>query len=484
MFEKDEEMLKYGFTAVENAFLMDYLPAAKGDYVKVYLWGLFSCESKKADYTLEEMAQELFLTVSEVEAALRYWERRALVAKISEKPAQYRFFSPMQRKASPAAHLDVDMEFVSFAESVYAVFGDRRKITPNEIALSWEWVKDIGLKPEVVLMLLNHCIQEKGVQFSFKRAEPLAVQMKENQVSSCEDADHFLHHHQAVHEGARKVLSRLGKRRMASEDELKLYEKWLDEWKFSQEAILNACTETTKGEPNFKYLDGILNGIRTRGDARTGDQVKEQLQKEAEEKEKALAVFSHLGKNVAIAAAIRFYREFTALLPYEAVLLAADECRRSHKNVEDLQALITAWHQKGLNTEEAVREYLFKFREANVALGKLFEACGHSGRPTAADRLLYEKWKGFGMNEELLLFAAEQARVAEGSKIGYLDKVLAMWHEAGITDISQAQARKKPDYAPRGKTVSAQQYTQREYTEEELLAVSDDLIQEARNQRG
>ena len=58
MFEKDEEMLKYGFTAVENAFLMDYLPAAKGDYVKVYLWGLFACESKKADYTLEEMAQE------------------------------------------------------------------------------------------------------------------------------------------------------------------------------------------------------------------------------------------------------------------------------------------------------------------------------------------------------------------------------------------------------------------------------------------
>ncbi|MBR3742168.1 MAG: PT domain-containing protein [Clostridia bacterium] len=31
-----------------------------------------------------------------------------------------------------------------------------------------------------------------------------------------------------------------------------------------------------------------------------------------------------------------------------------------------------------------------------------------------------------------------------------------------------------------GKTVSAQQYTQRQYTEEQLLAVSDDLIEEAR----
>ena len=32
--------------------------------------------------------------------------------------------------------------------------------------------------------------------------------------------------------------------------------------------------------------------------------------------------------------------------------------------------------------------------------------------------------------------------------------------------------------------MSEQQYTQRQYTEEELLAVSDDLIEEARKYRG
>ena len=35
----------------------------------------------------------------------------------------------------------------------------------------------------------------------------------------------------------------------------------------------------------------------------------------------------------------------------------------------------------------------------------------------------------------------------------------------------------------RRKTVSAQDYTQRTYTEEDLLGVSDDLIEEARNLR-
>ena len=35
-----------------------------------------------------------------------------------------------------------------------------------------------------------------------------------------------------------------------------------------------------------------------------------------------------------------------------------------------------------------------------------------------------------------------------------------------------------------GKAVSAQQYEQRTYSEDELMSVSDDLIEEARNQRG
>ena len=80
----------------------------------------------------------------------------------------------------------------------------------------------------------------------------------------------------------------------------------------------------------------------------------------------------------------------------------------------------------------------------------------------------------------MIYAAAEQARSADNGKMNYLNKVLETWHEAGIKDISQVQARKAPK---KQKTVSAQQYTQREYTEEELLAVSDDLIEEARKQR-
>ena len=486
MFEVDQEARAYGVTCVENRFLTDYLPAAKGDYVKVYLWGLFACANKGPDYSLDEMAHELDLSAADIEAALRYWERRALVSRIRDNPPQYRFFSPTQRSAAPEGTVQADMEYVSFAEAVYAAFGDRRKVKPSEISMAWEWVKDIGLSPEAVLMLLHHCIGQRGVNFSFRVAEKMAVSMKEADVKSPEDAESFLQHNQTVHDGTRKVLSRMGKRRLPTDDELTMYEKWITEWQFEPQAVLDACREMTSGDPSFKYLDSILNRLHSQSAGKTGDQLKKQLDQEQDEKKLAQEVFTRLGMGrFSGPAAVRQYRDMLAVQPHEVLLLAADECFRTKHNLEDMMNLLEAWKKKGLMTEDAVRQYIGKVAEINALLKEVFEACGHNGRPTDADRKLYEKWKGFGYDQELILCAAEQARSAEANKIGYLDKVLEMWHEAGITDISQARARKKPEEKKKsGKTVSAQQYGQRQYTEEELLAVSDDLMEEARKRRG
>ena len=53
--------------------------------------------------------------------------------------------------------------------------------------------------------------------------------------------------------------------------------------------------------------------------------------------------------------------------------------------------------------------------------------------------------------------------------------MLEAWHEAGITEISQIRDRRGPGRKQYGKTVSAQQYTQRQYTEEELEKRITDL---------
>ena len=106
----------------------------------------------------------------------------------------------------------------------------------------------VVLTIQTVLMLIAHSITARGIQFSFKAVEADAVRMCEAGVLTAEDAEAFFAHTRKVHEGTRAVLRRLGKRRQPSQDEMDLYRKWTDEWHYAPEAILEACSETTKGD--------------------------------------------------------------------------------------------------------------------------------------------------------------------------------------------------------------------------------------------
>lgn len=483
MLKRDKESLSWGVTPLDNVFIRDYLPAAKGDYVKVYLYALYAMQG---DLVLADIAHDLDMDKSDVEAALRYWERRALVTRVSDQPLEYVFHSPLERAQNAKnVPLIADMAYVEFSESVYAAFGDRRKLRPAEIALAYEWVKELHLPEEAVLMLINHAITSSGVNFSFKRLEQTAVRMKDDNVLSADDAEQFLRRDQACRDGARAVLRQMGKRRFPSEDELSLYVKWRDEWGFKPDAVITACAEMTKGDPSFNYLDKILAGIRARGDARTGAQVESQLTREQSEMNAAWKVVNtlKLQGEPSRDSALALYRSAKKLYDDEIILIAAEACSaRKIPSGDDVLDMLAKWREKGLD-EAGVRQYIDDFKKMNRALRELFELAGHDGRPTAADRALLKEWQSWGYDIPLLRYAAEQSRAASGNKIAYLVKVLAAWHEAGITDVSEARAA-RPEKKAEGKTVTAQRYAQREYSSEELTAAAEDMLEEVRKARG
>lgn len=492
MFKQDESMRRYGVTAVENLFIQDYLPAARGDYVKVYLYILYLSASAPENMGLQDLAHELSMSVSDVEGALRYWERRHLLVRLSDEPVQYELRSPAQLLLSGDRGMEADDAFVAFSEDVYALFGDRRKVRPSEIARAYEWVQDMGLRQETVLMLLTHCMTSRGVQFSFTAAESDAARMRDAGVVTAEDAESYFAHSKKVQDGARAVLRRLGKRRAASQDELTLYTKWLDEWRYTPDAILDACSETTKGEPTFAYLDGILNGIRTRAAKRsaavgTSEQLHTQLQADQNAMTAVRAFADALGirsTNLVKAS----YERLAQSHPQELILLAAEQSQRVHRGLDGVEPYLDLFRAHGLTTRNDAQAYIDDIRAANQALYTLFSALGLSGKPTAADRALYKKWISWGYGEDILLLAAEQSRNAD-NKIAYMDKVLEAWHEAGVTSADQVSARKaarrtapaKPAAAAK---VTAQQYTQRDYTDDELNALAFDVMEEARKQNG
>ena len=84
MFGFDERYAMFDITPVENQFILEYLPNAKGDYVKVYLYGLMRCYHPEKDMNLDTMCHELNMSEEDILAAFRYWERRKLVRRVSD----------------------------------------------------------------------------------------------------------------------------------------------------------------------------------------------------------------------------------------------------------------------------------------------------------------------------------------------------------------------------------------------------------------
>ena len=474
MFERDGQAVFFGVTAVENIFLTELMPAAKGDFVKVYLSALFHAGLGDENLSTEAFAREIGQTVPEVEAAFRYWERRGALSYIAGDPPRYRLYSLTQRSLTGQdTSAQADEAFVDFSEIVYALFGDDRKVRPSEIAAAYEWVVDEGLSEGAVLTLLSHLKNTAGKHFSFQKAGETAVRMKQEGVLTAEDAESYLRFQTSVHQGAQAVLRRLGKRRLPSEEELSLYRKWIREWGFTPEAVLTACRETTAaGDPTFKYLDGILARLRQDGKKMDGDEVDRLLTQGDESLTRAAQLLQTLGSRARPASVAAISGEIEKEYPWDVVLIAARECALAGSHTLDtLQKLLESWKDKGLDTAEAVEAYIRQIREVDTFLFSVYEACGHTGRPTAADRALVAQWRSDGLPDEVILLAAREAAGASGRKMAYLRTVLQAWQEAGVRTPEDAERQLMQKPAVRqaaGRQVAAQRYTQREYDEKEL----------------
>ena len=487
MFGFDEQYPLFDTTPVDNQFILEYLPTATGDAVRVYLYGLMQCYHPEAAMSLEQMARELGMDADAVLAAFRHWERKGLVRRVKDNPPTYSYVSVKQAMFMGSA-APVDQEYENFATAVYGIFGNDRRLHGKEISQIYEWVEDLHLPAEVVLALITHMVKQNGKGVSIKTIEKRALQLLDEGVTTAEDAQAVLSRDQQVHDGAKAVIRRMGKRRNPSEDETDLYRKWTVDWRFTREDVLAACVELTKGDPNFKYLDGILSRLYAkRSETGRVQKVAETLAGEQDAVAPLRALLSVL--NLPTAAinpgTLKVYEEMRALYPDNIILMAGQECsRHGVTKLDDVMYTLQNWKRNGLQDAAAVRLYMQRINEMNDFLRVLYEVTGMvNARPNAADRRIAAKWLeewGFDM-----AFVTQCAAWAIGKErpLGYLDRMLEAYHGKGVRTIEaaqqeresfqQAQAAKseRPAAAPRGpKTVEQQQYTQREYIH------SDDAI--------
>ncbi|MDI6618742.1 MAG: DnaD domain protein [Clostridiales bacterium] len=266
-----------GFTPVPDIFINEYMPQADGNFVKVYLAGLY--QSLAGENIIgEKLSKKLGLLESDIIKALEYWESKGLLKiKKNDNDIEINFMDILSiyygsKIYSSGGKLSPEMiglrmenpKIKSMHDTIDELLG--RLLSPKEVMTYLSWIDDFGFSPEVVILLIEYCKARKKTDFRY--IEKVAISWNEAKIKTADDAQRYISMHEEKYNNYRLVLDFLGlKENDLMKPQEEFLNKWFDDWSFSLEMVLEACKICSLriNEPNFSYIDGILSNWHKNG---------------------------------------------------------------------------------------------------------------------------------------------------------------------------------------------------------------------------
>jgi DnaD/phage-associated family protein len=480
----------FDITPVENLFIQEFMLKAPGDFVKVYLYGLSQCyHSQGSENSMERFAHALGMELETVENAYRYWERQGIVSigetETGQLKVEYVNIKDIlyNNRMKPQKSL---YRYKDFNQSLQMIF-ESRLLTPQEYLKIYEWIENLHLPEEVVLMMIRFYLTSKGPKISINYLDKVANGWANDKINTLQKAEEYIEKHEAIYGTARAVLKYLGIHRSPSRPELELVRKWIHEWGFSREALISACKDTAKVQhPTFNYLDQVLSRHH-----QAGAQDPLSIERAVEDRAKKVAGLKETVRRLRMRRASytpreeELYTHWTREMAFsqDMVLLACDECVRTYASpgFDDLGVTLKQWMTAGVDTTQKAMARLDTQRQQDDELALVLNRAGEQRAIRPVDRKTYatwtEKWK---LPFEMILQAAEYALSAK-EKIPFIHKILDNWRKDGIENLAAAKQdheRRQSRYSAVEETAVAKKagfgdFTEREYSDEELEQLID-----------
>ena len=467
-FSFAEGSAMFDSTPIENLFLMDYLPVAPEGFLRVYLYARMLALHPELGGDLSETARALHMEEEAVFDAFSYWERQGLVRRVTDRPPTYELL-PVRGDGAAVGALERDYyTYRDFNAELQALFG-ARVIEAHEHRIADDWLNVLGYDQDAALRLVKYGLETSRnpdrvrPASVFKRMDKLAVAWADRGCRTAEDVERAIAQEENIYPVAQAVLKRFSLSRQPTLDELDCVKRWVNDWHFAQEDVLDACGETVKSsKPSFAYLDAILKSRFEKSDAFFGE-LKEVLREL--DNPQAQPTPDQLRRYAALRAA-----GFEA----DTVRLAAIQCHRKKKTrFEDVEWMLKEWAARGLYTRAAAEAYIDRMQRKVARVRALLELSGLERRPTMNDLTLYDGWQALH-GEDVIEYAAQCARGMQ-MPVKYMEKLLAAWHEAGVRSVEEAKAQHEAariapmPAAGSGKPGAnpALDYAQREYKDED-----------------
>ena len=361
-------------TSVENLFIAEYMPSANGDFVKVYLEGLF-CAQAGIGESVEDMSEKLGVSAAMIEDAWGYWESQGIVRRVYTVPGDRSVYDLEFVSIREAAfgrstgsgtgsvkHVAVDDQVLAdLYRQVEEVSG--RLLESGEPAELASLVTDYSMDPEVIVYCYRMCAV-KGKSTRFKYVSAILKDWKAKGLSCVAEIEEQLEAFDRHNTLYRQVFKALGFHRNPTEAEGKMMDGWFDDMGFSIEEVKDACEKTTGiANPNLNYINTILkgmynekNGVGENSGKKLAEAVEKLYQQDREQNAKKTAELR--------------YRIFTEIPRVKEI---NDELRESGFK---LSRFVLAGSQKGLEEEKRKTQELLAEKKA------LLEKAGYAENAT------------------------------------------------------------------------------------------------------
>ena len=327
------------FTVVSNLFIDKYMKDANDAQLKVYLY-LIRMLNANLVTSVSDIADKFNHTEKDVMKSLRYWEKQGVLtlefdsgknlsgirlnqlSAQNEEEIQPQFSRPIllsvesaapfhpepeemlpEKKVSRASLQEGSGDVAVFPKPSYTAEQLRefkkkecasrllyaaqtyfcRPLSPSEMKTIFYFMDVLHFQEDLIDRLLQYCV-ERGKK-DFKYIEKVAINWAEQGITTWEQAKETINKYDR---NTYVIMNELGKNGSPTRKEMEFINRWVKDYCFPMEVIIEACQRTVLATDShrFEYADGILKSwneqnVRQESDILRADELHQKNKKAA-----------------------------------------------------------------------------------------------------------------------------------------------------------------------------------------------------------
>ena len=464
-------------TSVDNIFINEFLPYANDTCVKVYLYGLYKCNTANTyDDTLHSFSTVLGISEEDIYNAFLYWQEQGLVQILSTEPFEV-VYQPIKNAITNTKKYNKD-KYSDFNMQLEAVLKGKN-ISLNEYYQYYEFMEIYHMEPDALILIIEYCVRAKGVKVGYNYILTIAKSWAYDGYTSFEKVDKKLQELEQDSTELGELFACLGIKRIATIDEREYLNKWKKEYEFDFSCIIEVCKMNKKKNikvVNFEKLDDIFRKyyemkLTTIKDIKNHEKEKDGLYKISRQICKELGLYYDNIEPVYS----NYVSKWTLMGFSDEVLFSiANYCfKTSVRSLDGMDTIINKFFKLGIITQDALNEYLAEVLSADGVIKEILENLGIVRNVNKFDRDFYKTWtKEWKLSAELINEGIKLSK-DKASPMQYLNKILSLWHTSGVKTIEESKKHTITESTPANKVT--QNYSNRTYSKTDLNALFDNL---------